>query len=187
MSESYGYQSFQVQHRHVYLAVLYSQLQDKNKFQMDYLERLLQPYYVREVERPSKKIVAPLNGIVEYWATPKVVNGRYLLFSQWEYGRNQEVIMPYDQFGIICEHRWALSAGDTDSEGEDEGEGVCTFCSTEFSITVTHGRMTVSTWKDLGTGKSPMDNVWHWDGVPGAVFRGPGHTSGSIRTRFEGA
>ncbi|KAF4970702.1 hypothetical protein FSARC_2333 [Fusarium sarcochroum] len=74
-----------LEHKHVQIAVKYSQLQNKTLRQKRYLKALLKPY---ETEFSPGFEMHPNYAsslIGKFWTCPKIVSGSYLVFNKWHF------------------------------------------------------------------------------------------------------
>jgi hypothetical protein len=177
-----GNRNYQLRQRHVHLAVLYSQLENKTLRQKMYLDRLLEPYQIVPNEKPNSQ-----DSVVRYRVVPKIIDDRFILFSQWqtEIDRNplydtrqafwtRGIIEDLDRHQNLLHHReksrcsWlnnllhcrAQSLAARYSTGETEFGGHCNECRLAYGIKMSYHTATVSIWVDLGTGDSPYGAPW---------------------------
>jgi hypothetical protein len=177
-----GNRDYQLRQRHVHLAVLYSQLENKTVRQNTYLDRLLEPYQAVMDDKPE-----PLDAVVRYRFIPKIVDSRFILFSQWQvdidrnplYDTRQSfwlrgIVEEFDRDADLGRHRgkgrcsWqnslihcrAKSLAARYSTGDTEHQGHCNECRLAYGITMSYHTAILSTWVDLETGDSPYGSPW---------------------------
>lgn len=177
-----GNRNYQLHQRHVHLAVIYSQLENRTLRQNTYLDRLLEPYQAVMDDKP-----VPFDAIVRYRVVPKIVDSRFILFSQCQvniernplYDTRQSfwlrgIVEDFDRNANLDHHRgkgqcsWqnnlihcrAKSIAARCSTGETEFRGHCNECRLAYDIMMSYDTAIVSTWVDLGTGDSPYGSPW---------------------------
>ncbi|KAL7791467.1 hypothetical protein V8C37DRAFT_417031 [Trichoderma ceciliae] len=171
-------EEYRLGRRHVQLALKYTRLGNEvsSKYRQ-YLRRLVSS---RQYSYSYMWKNAPVNNVVKI--TPRVVDGRFLLKSIFEYRRtsrsiSREIVV----HEFVCQHQslfperdhiWledplfkALLNFHRAVEGAfnrpgHEMRGHCPHCFTDFSVTASAKSIRISVWQDLGTESSPLDPVW---------------------------
>ncbi|KAM0247537.1 hypothetical protein ACHAP5_003986 [Fusarium lateritium] len=105
----YSLGALMFEHKHVQLSIKYSQLEEKTPRQKKYLKALLKPYETRFhsmlVDPPGKE-----DGSIGYYkACPKVVSGRYLLYTKRTFKTNVTSIQGLLEYHVpfgACRHQY---------------------------------------------------------------------------------
>lgn len=111
LHDHHGFRLYALSHRHVQLALKYTRMGDMApKRYQSYLEKLLEPHHTLFFTHPGFLTVKD-----EFWATPKVLNGRFLLKSRWDYARSSssETLLSSERIGFlhVCAHQFVYHPG----------------------------------------------------------------------------
>ncbi|KAH6611496.1 hypothetical protein Trco_001516 [Trichoderma cornu-damae] len=171
-------QEYRLGRRHVQLALKYTRLgSNLSRSHRHYLSRLMAP---RQYSYSHLWGNAPVNNGIKI--APRVVDGRFLLKSIFEYRRAARP-MPREilDHDFVCQHQSVFPEHDQDwtsdpllqnslslhrTVGEafetpgQEVQSHCPFCFTDFSVKASAKSIRISVWQDLGTESSPLDPVW---------------------------
>jgi hypothetical protein len=115
---------------------------------------------------------------VKFMAKPKIVNGRYLLYTYWRLTGNvdndRDLLYSFHNFGVCPHQRMGMSAPssyhfrrtvDLVSTFPIYALGsCCPFCPTDFCVEHTKGRFLIQIWQNLGSEDDLRDGPWgiHW-------------------------
>ncbi|KND90959.1 hypothetical protein TOPH_04341 [Tolypocladium ophioglossoides CBS 100239] len=168
----YSLMSFQIDHRHVQLALKYTRMKDVNNVYQEYLKALLKPVYTSFFTHPGFTFL-----LQTMQATyPKVVDGRYLIQSVYSYLAAHTAVTRgavgdlevclhqgfYSTWDLPWRHSSSLSDA-MDAAFHDIGHekcGSCPLCLTDFSVYITPERAIVRVWQDLGPEGSALEPAW---------------------------
>jgi hypothetical protein len=179
---SYGIQ-YRLSYWHVQLVLKHSRRQLSHQF--------IQENYFSDLLRPFTEHALLFNRVaIDYNAQPKVIGGRFILHSQWEYWiQAQSVVMEDIGPSKLCPHLNLtrplsslvrpnpLIASVTyafDNLGE-ETYGSCARCATDYLILALPSGVAIKVWQDLGNSGSPWDPYWValMDSYDNCQFWGP--------------
>ena len=187
---------YYIAYRHVQLAIKYTRLSAVKPW---YMTKLLAPYHLKGYT--NDKILK-----VTYDARPKIVNGRFLLFSCWKYSPNERAvdISTIPRCTYFCPHLRLV--GNASARARTNAltaavymslespkvwiNGSCDRCPTDYRVDTRESTLTIWFWQDFGTGISPTDRTWKshiWGPENGE--NGPlavTHEAGRIRRDYEG-
>ncbi|RFU79594.1 hypothetical protein TARUN_2642 [Trichoderma arundinaceum] len=171
-------EEYRLGRRHIQLALKYTRLGSEagSKYRR-YLRRLMSS---RQYSYSYMWKDARVNNLVKI--TPRVVNGRFLLKSIFEYRRKSRPISKeIVDHEFICRHQnlipeedlaWIRNPGSNDllnfqralgdafSAPGHEMHSHCPHCFTDFSVKASPKSIRITVWQDLGTESSPLDPVW---------------------------
>ncbi|KAL7929033.1 hypothetical protein V8C35DRAFT_325418 [Trichoderma chlorosporum] len=180
-SRSFENQEYSPSHRHIELTLKYTRL----KSHQQHLQRLLTAHHATS----KRSSICVAKGILAQRSFyPKVVNGRYLLFTVRTYLSAKTILRQSIQFIQICPHLNAWSQSPVQSYRMNRLETTlhmvfsalpdtpkisssCLSCGTDFSIQLSLKRILICVWQDLGPEGTIYDPDW------GAI-------SGSIRELY---
>lgn len=182
---SHGIYGFKLNHRHVQLTLKHVRLASTAILDPTYLQKLLAPHHGQIKSRFTRR------HIVEgrYSAYPKVVEGRYLVKSIWDFQEGTDkVLRQYLGTLRLCEHQiiracdinpqpGQLHGGPTDQDTGlwdafkeavraayespcEEIPARCNFCGTDFSVEASPERVTVRAWQDFGPEGTSLNRYW---------------------------
>ncbi|KAL7805674.1 hypothetical protein V8C44DRAFT_352013 [Trichoderma aethiopicum] len=179
----HAHYGFKLDHRHVQLALKHARLAATTGLSTEYLQRLLQPIRKHIRSRYTRK------GFVDgdFSAYPKVVDGRFLVKSTFEFREAySKICREYLGTIALCGHQiiqasdvhnWRGRVVDPHNEVQPlyallvatraaflvpgtEFCGSCRFCGTDFAITATPDRVTLRCWQDFGPEGTTYDPHW---------------------------
>ncbi|KAM0258715.1 hypothetical protein ACHAQJ_003724 [Trichoderma viride] len=164
--------------RHVQLALKYTRLGDATFHR--YRQYLRQLMTSKQYSSSYLWENVPVINLVKI--TPRVVNGRFLLKSIFEYRRpTQRISWGIVAHEFVCRHqslfpeqehayindpffqevlRFHSVVKDAFDTPGREMHGHCSHCFTDFSVKTSTKSIRFSIWQDLGTESSPLDPVW---------------------------
>jgi F-box associated protein len=183
---------YRLSYQHVQLVLKYSRRQLSHQpIQESYLSCLLRPFTAHALMFDRVTI--------EFTVQPRVIDGRFILHSQWKYKiRGRSVFMEDIRPSILCPHlnlthtsnqflRSNPLISTVSSAIDNPGEkiyGSCTRCATDYSILMLPSGVNVEAWQDLGNSGSPWDPYWiaQMNDSDNSEFWGPSvpHESQSI-------
>ena len=159
---------YRLSYQHVQLVLKYFRRQLAHQPIHDsYLSCLLQPFTAHALMFDRVAI--------DFTVQPRVIYGRFILHSQWEYKiRARSVLLEDIRPSNLCPHlnlthtsnpmlRLNPLIGTVFCAFDNPGEeiyGSCTRCSTDYSILTLPGGVTIRAWQDLGNSGSPWDPYW---------------------------
>lgn len=188
LNSSFGYSHYYLGHRHIQLTLKYHRAVKKKTKHQRYLEELMRPHHAAFISTPRPGDEVGITVETRYTVIPRVVDGRYLLFSLWTYSNDGGDVSP-ETIGstLVCPHqnyktdryRWYTHGTSRDrptqsrpqsdfmtsintsfAGGGARKSGRCKRCLTEFAVKATPERATVSVWHDLGTEGSPTSDAF---------------------------
>lgn len=184
-------------HRHVELTLKYTRLESRKSTHQEYLRALLAPHHAPNCQRPHTVDVS--EGIIlQHSYYPKVVDGRYLLFTIRTYlGVGATVSRRSIQFLRLCPHlsshallcsqkhlKFSLDVILHMAFSTPPGTPIsypCTACGTDVFIKVSPKRAVICTWQDLGPEGTVYDP--HWEAIVRQTTK-IDHEHGSIRELY---
>lgn len=193
-----------IEERHVQLALKFTRMKTVNQ---EYLKSIMKPFTDVSFADPRNR-----PAYMSFHAAPKIVAGRFLLHTKWVFGDGVRFCVSQLRAYRICPHmfiRYAdshkqrlrhLGALDTITKDltksvnlalESPGktfDGHCSRCPTDFSVLAGLNRITISSWHDFGTYKSPEDDSWnvHVESHKNRFSTGPvvHHEPGSVQKLY---
>lgn len=183
-------------HRHVELTLKYARLESQKRTHQKHLQRLLAPHHAAS---KSPRDIGVAEGILAQRSFyPKVVDGRYLLFTIRTYlGAGATISRQSIKFIEICPHLYSFAGLRLRNGLKLDMDMIlysafsappnyrsffpCLACGTDVSIQVSPERAIVCTWQDLGPEGTVYDPNWE------AIVRTTTnicHRAGSIRELY---
>lgn len=169
---------YNIRETHVQLALKLSRLGNSNE---SYLRDIMSPF------TSSIRTRFP-NSLQRYYrATPKIINGKFLLQVEWDfYDKGASIPVAHLCETFICPHMRITRVPPVErycsyprchthgpSYFEDhvilafsaamrgqEVTGHCERCPTDYALKVETGMVTIRAWYDFGSEKSPIDKEW---------------------------
>ncbi|KAF3803890.1 hypothetical protein GCG54_00008392 [Colletotrichum gloeosporioides] len=188
-------ESFEIEERHVQLALKLARLKTVNR---KYLNKLMAPF--------SHEFDSDIRETSEYFrASPKIIQERFLLYTQLDIVDRVGLTLNSCDYNEICPHMVIDSSDKTHgrlsgpenfstdvrmalSQRGNEITGHCPRCPTDYAITASPNGMRIQAWKDFGSYKSPKDDSWtvHVWSEQNSSATGPAvyHDPGSIRKLY---
>lgn len=162
-------------HRHLELTLKYARLKSPKKKHQKHLQRLLAPYHVDSQISGGMSVANGVRAQSSFY--PKVVDGRYLLFSAHAYIASRGTILQQSiEFLIICPHVYSFGAfcgrntltRDLDmilytcfsAPPNTIISTSCLACKTDITIEASLERLIICTWQDLGPEATVYDPDW---------------------------
>jgi len=183
---------YQITHKHVQIGAKYARFGANSK----HLAALLAPYST--ADKTYNKLLR-----FEYYAQPKVVDGRFLVLSRWCYAPIRDPVSEetLPKFITFCPHlRTHFSISLTPvfinsislalrSSIQNPGtqiRGGCDRCLTDYAMEFSYdGTLSISFWRDFGDGSSLPSADPSWGAHISCTTLTVSHEPGSIRSRYD--
>lgn len=192
---------YPLRHTHVQLALKLTRMGSVNQ---SYLEYIMSPFTTEKTSSPYHRLR------LTYYATPKVVAERFLLQVKREFRDSIAAVFPTElRLEHICPHMIIMPSEPQinrqrsqilglDGLSKDvhfafasfgrEFTGHCKRCPTDYTVLAHPGMVTIYSWHDLGSHRSPYSQQWtvHIRTRHNRFFDGPlvHHHPGTIRDRY---
>ncbi|UKZ83832.1 hypothetical protein TrVFT333_011645 [Trichoderma virens FT-333] len=149
----------------VYFTLKHARLASQNWRQKRHLRKLLAPFH----EMTDSRTSSSSGGVrVNITTVPKVVDGRYLVFSTWTLLQNVPVVMEDDEAVLeLCRHTYLMDViftlrlhylqRDPPQPEYVTGHKTCIVCMTDIVVHVSPYHAVIHVWQDYGQEKAQFN------------------------------